>query len=70
MNVTGARWSLEGGEAMLRLRALRSSGDFDEYWKFHGIREYERNHLAHYADQQAPPVISPKQSSPRRSQQV
>jgi hypothetical protein len=68
MNVTGARWSLEGGEAVLRLRALRSSGDFDEYWEFHEIREYERNHLAHYAGQQVPPVISPKQSSPRRGQ--
>jgi hypothetical protein len=68
MNVTGARWSLEGGEAVLRLRALRSSGDFDEYWKFHEIREYERNHLAQYAGQQAPAVISPKQSAPRRSQ--
>jgi len=68
MNVTGARWSLEGGEAVLRLRALRSSGDFDEYWKFHEIREYERNHLAHYAGQQVPAVISPKQSSPRPSQ--
>ena len=44
MNVTGARWSLDGGEAVLRLRALRSSGDFDDYWKFHEIREYERNH--------------------------
>lgn len=68
MNVTGARWSLEGGEAVLRLRALRSSGDFDEYWKFHEIREYERNHLAHYADQQVPAVIPPKQPSQRRSQ--
>jgi hypothetical protein len=68
MNVTGARWSLEGGEAVLRLRALRSSGDFDEYWKFHEIREYERNHLAHYAGQTVPAVISPKQSSPRRNQ--
>jgi len=68
MNVTGARWSLEGGEAVLRLRALRSSGDFDEYWKFHEIREYERNHMAHYAGQQVPPVIPSKQSSPRPRQ--
>lgn len=67
MNLTGARWSLEGGEAVLRLRALSSSGDFDDYWEFHEIREYERNHAAHYADQQVPAVISSKQSSPRRS---
>jgi len=68
MNVTGARWSLQGGEAVLRLRALRSSGDFDDYWQFHEIREYERNHAAHYEDQQVPAVIPPKQHSPRRSQ--
>jgi hypothetical protein len=35
MDLTGARWSLAGAEAVLRLRALRSSGDFDEYWHFH-----------------------------------
>ena len=44
MQVTGARWSLTGAEAVLRLRALRSSHDFDEYWAFHEAREYERNH--------------------------
>jgi len=68
MNITGARWSLQGGEAVLRLRALRSSGDFDDYWQFHEIREYERNHAALYADQEVPAVIPPKQPSPRRSQ--
>jgi hypothetical protein len=67
MNVTGARWSLEGAEAVLHLRALRSSGDFDNYWEFHEIREYERNHAALYADQHMPAVVPPKQSSPRRS---
>ena len=49
MAVTGARWSLDGAEAVLRLRALRSSRDFDEYWTFHETREYERNHQALYA---------------------
>jgi hypothetical protein len=49
MAVTGARWSLNGAEAVLRLRALRSSRDFDEYWTFHEAREYERNHQAYYA---------------------
>jgi hypothetical protein len=44
----GARWSLQGAEAVLRLRALRSSADFDEYWPFHESREYQRNHVAHY----------------------
>jgi len=31
LDITGARWSLEGAEAILRLRALRASGDFDDY---------------------------------------
>jgi len=50
MDVTGARWSLAGAEAVLRLRALRASGDFDEYWRFHEQREYQRNHASRYAD--------------------
>jgi hypothetical protein len=49
MDITGARWGLDRGEAVLRLRALRSSGDFDAYWDFHLERELERNHLADYA---------------------
>jgi len=49
MDITGARWSLGGAEAVLRLRSLRSSGDFEEYWRFHEKREMERNHLARYA---------------------
>ena len=47
--ITGARWGLHGAEAILRLRALRSSGDFDEYWRFHRRQELERNHLVRYA---------------------
>ena len=35
MELTGARWRLVGAEAVLKLRALRSSGDFDAYWDFH-----------------------------------
>jgi hypothetical protein len=54
MELTGARWSLAGAEAVLRLRALRSSGDFEEYWKFHEAQEYERNHAIHYAGAQVP----------------
>ena len=28
-------------QAVLKLRALRASGDFDAYWDFHEAREYE-----------------------------
>ena len=55
MDITGARWSLTGAEAVLRLRALRASGDFDEYWEFHREREYLRNHGARYAAVRHPP---------------
>jgi hypothetical protein len=59
MNLTGARWSLSGAEAVLRLRALRSSNDFDAYWQFHERQEHERNHAAHYADHHVPDVVLP-----------
>jgi hypothetical protein len=57
MNLTGARWSLTGAEAVLRLRALRSSDDFDAYWEFHEQQEYERNHASHYANHRAPETV-------------
>jgi hypothetical protein len=49
MGRTGARWSLAGAEAILRLRALCASGDFDSYWTFHLAKEHERTHRARYA---------------------
>ena len=35
MDITGARWGLDSAEAILKLRALTASGDFDDYWPFH-----------------------------------
>ncbi len=49
LGITGARWSLAGAEAILKLRSLWASGDLDEYWRFHRSRELERNHLVRYA---------------------
>ena len=49
MDITGARWSLEGAEAVLRLRAIRSSGDFEAYWRFHEHQEAKRNHVSLFA---------------------
>ena len=57
MNLTGARWSLKGAEAVLRLRALRASKDFDAYWPFHEEQEHERNHASHYAHHHVPEVV-------------
>ena len=59
LGITGARWSLAGAEAVLRLRALRSSGDFDEYWAFHRQAELQRNHLDSYANAKPPAVTQP-----------
>jgi hypothetical protein len=37
------------GEAVLRLRSLRSSGDFEEYWSFHQHHELVRNHQTRFS---------------------
>jgi len=50
MDITGARWGLEGAEAVLKLRALRSNGDFSTYWAFHLAQERDRVHASRYAD--------------------
>lgn len=50
MDITGARWSIAGAEAVLRFRALRSSGDFERYWDFHRKNEQIRNHANKYAE--------------------
>jgi hypothetical protein len=63
MGRTGACWSLTGADAILRLRALRASGDFDDYWLFHLAQEHERTHQAHYGDRVVPnplPARRPK----------
>ena len=46
---TGARWRIKSAEAVIRIRSLRSSGDFDAYWKFHREKELQRNHSSRYA---------------------
>jgi hypothetical protein len=50
MDLTGARWRLPSAEAVLKLRSLRSSGDFEAYWRFHKQQELERHHLSRYAE--------------------
>jgi hypothetical protein len=66
VEVTGARWSLAGAEAVLRLRALRGSHDFDEYWLFHEGKEYERNHRAFYTNGIVPSTFKPRPTRRRR----
>ena len=66
MDITGARWGLDGAEAVLRLRALRSSGDFEAYWDFHEQREHARNHAARYIGPPPPTLIPVRPSRHRR----
>jgi hypothetical protein len=49
MDITGARWGLQGAEAVLKLRAMKSNNDFDSYWRFHLTQERKRVHEGRYA---------------------
>ena len=50
MGITGARWGLEGAQAILWLRAIAASGDTSAYWDWHITQERQRNHLSRYKD--------------------
>ncbi|MHB8290831.1 MAG: ISKra4 family transposase [Acidimicrobiales bacterium] len=54
LDVTGARWGLQGAETILKLRALRSNGDFDQYWGYHLTHDQQRIHSSRYADNVIP----------------
>ena len=48
MDITGARWSVAGAEAVLKLRALRANQAFEPYWRYHLNRERRRVHQSRY----------------------
>jgi hypothetical protein len=48
MGITGARWGLQGAQAILWLRAINASGDTSAYWDWHITQEHQRNHLSRY----------------------
>jgi len=54
MDLTGARWGLDGAEAILKLRALHSNGDFEQYWRYHLERERHRHHEIRYLNAAIP----------------
>jgi hypothetical protein len=56
MDITGARWGLDGAEAVLKLRALRSNDDFDAYWHYHLAQN----------DTESMNPTTPTESSPNR----
>jgi len=67
LGITGAVWRLPSAEAVLKLRSLHASEDFDEYWTFHERRERERNHASTYLGGAIPPIKRPttKRARPR-----
>lgn len=54
MDITGARWGLDGAEAILKLRAIVSNSDFNAYWRFHLDQEHRRVHQSRYAHAKIP----------------
>jgi hypothetical protein len=58
LSITGSRWGLAGAEAVLCLRAVLSNGDFDEYFRYHQLKEQYRNHDTHYQLTQSDYVLA------------
>jgi hypothetical protein len=46
MERSGMRWSIPVAEAIIKLRAVYLSGDFNEYWNFHVNKEQSRVYSA------------------------
>jgi hypothetical protein len=54
MDITGARWGVDGAEAVLKLRSLISNNDFDAYWTYHLTQEHQRVHATRYLGELIP----------------
>ena len=48
--ITGARWSPDGAEDILKLRAIVVNGDLDQYMNYYKKRYREERHLTRYAE--------------------
>lgn len=48
--ITGARWSPEGAEDILKIRAIVVNGDLDDYMRYYKQRYRDEHHLARYDD--------------------
>ena len=46
--ITGARWSPDGAEDILKLRAIVVNGDLDNYMRYYKNRYRDEHHLARY----------------------
>ncbi|MFD9391015.1 hypothetical protein ACFWBB_09830 [Streptomyces sp. NPDC060000] len=49
-DITGSRWSVEGAEALLPLRAVIINGEFEEYLLHHIEQEHLRTRQARHQD--------------------
>jgi len=49
VDIAGTCWTVPGAEAVLQLRAMRSSGDFEAYGRHHLHREDLRHHGSSHA---------------------
>jgi hypothetical protein len=49
MERSGMRWTEEMAEAIVQLRAIYLSGDFDRYWSFHIAKDQQRLHPGHWS---------------------
>jgi hypothetical protein len=54
MEQAGMRWTMDGAQAILDLRAVRLNNDWDAYWQFHRQQQHERMYGA------APAAASPE----------
>ena len=48
LGITGARWSPDGAEVILKLRAVVVNGDLDDYMNYYKERYRDEHHLARY----------------------
>jgi hypothetical protein len=46
LEITGARWGLDTAEAVLTLRAIKTTGDLDNYWRYHQRQQHHRTYPA------------------------
>ena len=44
MDITGARWTTDGPEAILQLRVITANGDWDAYWAWHQQQQHRRTY--------------------------
>jgi hypothetical protein len=47
MDITGARWSTDGAEAILSLRVILANDDWDQYWPWHRQHQHRLTYRGH-----------------------